>query len=85
MYIFHHIFCCVVISGVVIKLLKIERIGMKKLATKFYVVRQGGVFFLYLMKFKVYELCFFRLNVNLTLVFIFILLLSYHVICVFLV
>jgi hypothetical protein len=45
MYIFHHIFCCVVISGVVIKLLKIERIGMKKLATKFYVVRQGGVFF----------------------------------------
>ena len=64
--------------------MKIERIGMKELATKFYVARQGG-FFLSLMKFKFYELCFFRLNVNLTLIFIFILLLSYHVICVFLV
>jgi hypothetical protein len=47
MYIFYHIFCCVVISGVAIELLKIERIGMKKLAIKFYVARQGGVFFVF--------------------------------------
>jgi hypothetical protein len=43
------------------------------------------LYFLCHMKFKFYELCFFRLNVNILLVFIFILLLSYHTIRVFLV